>query len=326
VNDGDIVQLGIDFKGGEEMIFRCVKMRLELNRGWQNKLNTFNMATHKRLRNMTAGNANTSGAYSQDCSICLNSIAPCQCLFVAPCSHTWHYKCIRSLLASPSYPIFICPNCRAAADLEAEVEDPEEWEQLDSDEGAAAQDGALLQPPPADPNNANSTATPAPRRSRESTRSTRLFAAQQQTQPAEVADVGMLIDSSPPRQESPPQLDGAGTLSDPSLLSHTLSNPMPIPSPAQRILPDGRRETRTPSPTGAPVTNGHEGPITPRNDAGPWVFDGSGVRLSSESARPAAAALSQGDASAGAGAVSRTSLEAAVQAAGARLAMENDIS
>ena len=41
VNDGDIIQLGIDFKGGEEMIFRCVKMRLELNRGWQNKLNTF---------------------------------------------------------------------------------------------------------------------------------------------------------------------------------------------------------------------------------------------------------------------------------------------
>ncbi len=41
VNDGDIVQLGIDFKGGEEMIFRCVKMRVELNRGWQNKLNAF---------------------------------------------------------------------------------------------------------------------------------------------------------------------------------------------------------------------------------------------------------------------------------------------
>lgn len=41
VNDGDIVQLGIDFKGGEEMIFRCVKMRLELNRGWQAKLNAF---------------------------------------------------------------------------------------------------------------------------------------------------------------------------------------------------------------------------------------------------------------------------------------------
>lgn len=41
LNDGDIVQLGIDFKGGEEMIFRCVKMRLELNRNWQTKLNPF---------------------------------------------------------------------------------------------------------------------------------------------------------------------------------------------------------------------------------------------------------------------------------------------
>ncbi|KAK3295768.1 uncharacterized protein B0H64DRAFT_323343 [Chaetomium fimeti] len=292
VNDGDIVQLGIDFKGGEEMIFRCVKMRLELNRGWQNKLNTFN-------------------------------IAPCQCLFVAPCSHTWHYKCIRSLLSSPSFPIFICPNCRAAADLEAEVEDPEEWEQLDSDEGAIAQQGALLQPPLVDPNSQNSNSPSAPRRSRESARSARLFAAQQQqqqSQPAEVSNMDLLLSSSPPQQESPPQLDGAVTLADPTMLSHTLSTPMPIPSPAQRTLPDGRRETRTPSPTGAPVANGHEGPITPRNDAGPWVFDGSGVRLSSESARPAGAVLSQG----GDAPPSRaTSIEAAVQAAGARLARDD---
>jgi E3 ubiquitin-protein ligase DMA1/2 len=95
VNDGDIVQLGIDFKGGEEMIFRCVKMRLELNRGWQNKLNAFKLAatacfprlrhqtdirrsmtTHKRLRNMTKStDADSSVKSSQDCSICLNSIA-----------------------------------------------------------------------------------------------------------------------------------------------------------------------------------------------------------------------------------------------------------
>jgi hypothetical protein len=137
----------------------------------------------------------------------------------------------------------------------------------------------------------------------------------------------MLLDPSPPRQESPAQLDGAATLADPSPLSHTLSSPVPIPTPAQRVTPDGRRETRTPSPTGAPVTNGHEGPITPRNDAGPWVFDGSGVRLSSESARPAAAALSQGGAVASAGAASRaTSIEAAVQAAGARLAREDGVS
>lgn len=41
VNDGDVVQLGIDFRGGEEMIFRCVKIRVECNRAWQKSLNNF---------------------------------------------------------------------------------------------------------------------------------------------------------------------------------------------------------------------------------------------------------------------------------------------
>jgi pSer/pThr/pTyr-binding forkhead associated (FHA) protein len=41
VNDGDVVQLGIDFRGGEEMIFRCVKIRIECNRGWQKGPNPF---------------------------------------------------------------------------------------------------------------------------------------------------------------------------------------------------------------------------------------------------------------------------------------------
>jgi len=41
LNDGDILQLGIDFKGGEEQIFKCVKIRVELNRAWQKSLNNF---------------------------------------------------------------------------------------------------------------------------------------------------------------------------------------------------------------------------------------------------------------------------------------------
>ena len=44
IKDGDIIQLGIDFRGGEEMIFRCVKIRVECNRGWQQGLNTFKYA------------------------------------------------------------------------------------------------------------------------------------------------------------------------------------------------------------------------------------------------------------------------------------------
>jgi len=48
VNDGDVVQLGIDFRGGEEMIFRCVKIRIECNRSWQKSLNQFKYESHHK--------------------------------------------------------------------------------------------------------------------------------------------------------------------------------------------------------------------------------------------------------------------------------------
>ncbi|KAF2148236.1 SMAD/FHA domain-containing protein [Myriangium duriaei CBS 260.36] len=128
VNDGDIVQLGIDFKGGEEVIFRCVKIRIECNRSWQKALNNFNTSTHKRLRNLTTASrkkdSDAASVSSSECSICLNPVAPCQALFVAPCSHVWHYKCIRTLIYK-EWPSFQCPNCRAYADLEADVEETE---------------------------------------------------------------------------------------------------------------------------------------------------------------------------------------------------------
>jgi hypothetical protein len=44
-----------------------------------------------------------------------------QALFIAPCSHTFHYKCIRPLLES-HHPGFSCPLCRTFADLEEDVE------------------------------------------------------------------------------------------------------------------------------------------------------------------------------------------------------------
>ena len=48
-------------------------------------------------------------------------------MFIAPCSHTFHYKCIRPLLDA-HHPAFSCPLCRTFADLEEDVEvdiDPE---------------------------------------------------------------------------------------------------------------------------------------------------------------------------------------------------------
>lgn len=130
LNDGDVVQLGIDFKGGEEVIFRCVKIRIECNRGWQKSLNNFNTSAHKRLfksaTKQKTRDSDAASVNSSECSICLNPVAPCQALFVAPCSHVWHYKCIRNLIHGPNYPNFLCPNCRFVADLEADVEPPEE--------------------------------------------------------------------------------------------------------------------------------------------------------------------------------------------------------
>lgn len=41
IKDGDVIQLGIDFKGGEEPIFRCVKIRVTCNKGWQKSVNKF---------------------------------------------------------------------------------------------------------------------------------------------------------------------------------------------------------------------------------------------------------------------------------------------
>ena len=91
VNDGDIVQLGIDFKGGEEMIFRCVKIRVDLNKGWQPGPSSFkyvmslhlllwvlisgSVQSHKRLRELSSQGKPTTSSSSQDCSICLGPIA-----------------------------------------------------------------------------------------------------------------------------------------------------------------------------------------------------------------------------------------------------------
>ncbi|KAG0325751.1 hypothetical protein BGZ99_000196 [Dissophora globulifera] len=121
LKDGDVVQLGVDYQGGTQEIYRCVKMRLELNRSWQQQANAFRMNTLKVIRNLTTANA----ASSTDCCICLFRIASFQSLFVAPCSHVYHYKCIRPLLMA-THPGFLCPLCRTFADLEdsVEIDDP----------------------------------------------------------------------------------------------------------------------------------------------------------------------------------------------------------
>lgn len=121
--DGDVVQLGLDYRGGTEEVYRCVKMRCEFNRSWQRKVNQFNLDIHKKMKRLGLEAEKQDGSQElSECAICLLKLEPCQALFISPCSHSWHYKCIRPIIIK-SYPQFYCPNCRSMCDLETDIED-----------------------------------------------------------------------------------------------------------------------------------------------------------------------------------------------------------
>ncbi|KAK7000566.1 putative E3 ubiquitin-protein ligase dma1 [Favolaschia claudopus] len=146
LKDGDILQLGVDYQGGAEDIYKSVKIRVEIGREWQSAANAFNTAALKNLKSLAiapnggagsekaaeaaaAAAAAASGGKRRkastlgipDCCICLFPVSIRQALFIAPCSHTFHYKCLRPLLET-HHPAFSCPLCRSFADLEEDVE------------------------------------------------------------------------------------------------------------------------------------------------------------------------------------------------------------
>ncbi|KAI9794914.1 MAG: hypothetical protein M1833_007361 [Piccolia ochrophora] len=301
VNDGDVVQLGIDFKGGEEMIFRCVKIRVECNRGWQKALNNFNTSTHLQLRNLAAQNgekkdSDTGSTHSSECSICLYSIAPCQSLFVAPCSHVWHYKCIRPILNGTTWPQFLCPNCRAVTDLEAEIEDPgEEWKtQVEG-----------FRTPKKRADRSTDTIRSQTSRNLPSTDTDMSDSTGHEEALSTMIGSVSLEPDAPPSRTAP--RDSTHTQREARSTSHPLraSNSNPAASPdndvpstntSSRPSPDPDHEESnethltplptqpipTPAPSRGPSSSTEivagDGPLTPRNDAGPFVFDGSAGR------------------------------------------------
>ena len=52
---------------------------------------------------------------------CLFAVSTRQALFITPCSHTFHYKCVKPLIEA-HHPAFSCPLCRIYADLKEGVE------------------------------------------------------------------------------------------------------------------------------------------------------------------------------------------------------------
>jgi len=130
LKDNDIIQLGIDYQGKSEDIYKCVIIKIVIvNRRVIQQRRQANptrfRAALKALLSATnpysshTGDEEINSKSSVDCCICLCGIGPFQALFVAPCSHCFHYKCVTPILSAGN--MFQCPLCRQVANLVASV-------------------------------------------------------------------------------------------------------------------------------------------------------------------------------------------------------------
>lgn len=193
-------------------------------------------------------------------------------MFVAPCSHVWHYKCIRPLVEK-EYPTFLCPNCRAIADLERDIEEDElgeGWEAFDDEENGDELVPAIT----AVEEVAVESAHDSPGESFER-------ALEQPTTPT--ADIAHpLID----QQHSDPVLGSIPTITTSPVEIRQISSSRTTGSWRRRnervrdldLQQEGGGTEECGSGSSSSSTGGegggHEGPMTPMNDAGPFVFDG----------------------------------------------------
>lgn len=238
----------------------------------------------------------------------------------------WHYKCIRPILNDhKTWPQFLCPNCRAVADLEADVEDPDafdDWEDEEA-EGEVATDSHDV--PMSD------GVDPAAAAEQSVTEDNALT-----TMTSQRLSIGNEVD--PPLESTedseddpqPPSLSPDSVSSDPPLVPNsgtsllirrnanrvTPPRHQPLPptteespaananftnylrpiTPTQPLMDLGDSSMRAPVPGEALTPNTSEmlnsdGPMTPTNNAGPFVFDGSAGRAAG---RRVATTLSEG--------------------------------
>jgi len=144
LKDGDVIQLGIDYQGKTQDIFKCVIIKIQItNRTYiqQQKRKANPVRFMSALRALLSATNPYSTSFpgvnepvnnsSIDCCICLCHIGPFQALFIAPCSHCFHYKCINPILSSSD--MFLCPVCRQVANLKASVSSDSLFDDMDDD-------------------------------------------------------------------------------------------------------------------------------------------------------------------------------------------------
>ncbi|EDO17185.1 hypothetical protein Kpol_1072p55 [Vanderwaltozyma polyspora DSM 70294] len=111
LKDKDIIQFGVTLNDSQGQIYRCVKLRVELNNSWKR-----NKIVPTRTQSIIK-NSNLPYLQNEEiCSICLNNIAIQQPVFISHCFHFWHFNCIMPIIQT-TYPQFNCPNCRSFIDF-----------------------------------------------------------------------------------------------------------------------------------------------------------------------------------------------------------------
>ncbi|KAJ3195416.1 High affinity cAMP-specific 3',5'-cyclic phosphodiesterase 7A [Irineochytrium annulatum] len=124
VKESDVIQFGVDYKGKSEVGF--------FDQSWvkTHRKNANPVRFRTALKSLLAA-SNPYGSSkapeadteedtaSTDCCICIGAVGPFQALFIAPCSHCFHFKCVNSLILQSA--MFQCPLCRQVANLAASV-------------------------------------------------------------------------------------------------------------------------------------------------------------------------------------------------------------
>jgi E3 ubiquitin-protein ligase DMA1/2 len=221
----------------------------------------------------------------------------------------WHYKCIRPILNGPGYPNLLCPNCRASIDLEADVEEADsDWEddlqeaieaskkdtKTDRIGGATSIAFApsshakdvpmnpeavtavvpIIPSPSSSPSSAPPSVRGAAHHAANTTPGVDTDGDYDMVDATHVTDgtngTTTAVTGFPPPRPIPTRAAPPApiTVTDPSSVGANLT-----PTPPRAI--PGR------SATAAAVIAGNgipEGPVTPRNDAGPFVLDGGAGR------------------------------------------------
>lgn len=218
------------------------------------------------------------------------------------------------VINGPTWPHFICPNCRTVADLEAELDEPDgDWEELAASDGeveaisepvanaTTSHNDGYISEEAANPQTSNATVAPSLPEpdtfeplnihhedddlDTSDDSSTGAHAHETGLEDMAFLHVGDSPASSTSITPIPP--NNNSTVSPVDIVAR---KPLPVASASSSSRVELIRGS--PSPNGMhhalidPLTG--EGPMTPRNDVGPFIFDGgagrsNGIRLATGS-------------------------------------------